>query len=132
MRSFFLSVFSCIRTEYRSIRTEYRKIPTRKNSVFGHYSSSDIYFIDKGNKLMCARIVRHEAWLIWIKRNCFPSSVEKFHQKWFFQNVCHKQVRRKQVYNYSEFVCFLFCGKGTSYHLQLKIAACRYFIYKLV
>ena len=30
---FFWSVFSCIRTEYR-------KIPTRKNSVFGHFSRS--------------------------------------------------------------------------------------------
>ena len=34
IRSFFRSVFSCIRTEYRKIRT-------RKNSVFGHFSCSD-------------------------------------------------------------------------------------------
>ena len=33
IRSFFWSVFSCIRTEYR-------KILTRKNSVFGHLSRS--------------------------------------------------------------------------------------------
>ena len=33
IRSFFGSVFSCIRTEYRKIRT-------RKNSVFGHFSRS--------------------------------------------------------------------------------------------
>ena len=35
IRSFFWFVFSCIWTEYRKIRT-------RKNSVFGHFSSSDI------------------------------------------------------------------------------------------
>ena len=33
IRSFFWSVFSCIRTEYRKIRT-------RKNSVLGHFSRS--------------------------------------------------------------------------------------------
>ena len=33
LQSFFWSIFS-------SIRTEYRKIRTRKNSVFGHYSRS--------------------------------------------------------------------------------------------
>ena len=42
IRSFFWSVFSCIRTEYGDIRSsqyEYRKIRIRKNSVFGHYFS---------------------------------------------------------------------------------------------
>ena len=34
IRSFFWSVYSCIRTEYRNIRT-------RKNSVFRHISRSD-------------------------------------------------------------------------------------------
>ena len=33
IRSFFWSVFSCIRTEYRKIRT-------RKNSIFGYFSRS--------------------------------------------------------------------------------------------
>ena len=33
IRSFFWSVFSCIQSEYRNI-------PTRKNSVFGHFSRS--------------------------------------------------------------------------------------------
>ena len=36
IRSFFRSVFCCIRTEYRKIRT-------RKNHAFGHFSRSDIY-----------------------------------------------------------------------------------------
>ena len=36
IRSFFESVFSCIRTEYRKIRT-------RNNSVFGHFSRSGQY-----------------------------------------------------------------------------------------
>ena len=35
-RSYFWSVFSCIRTEYRKIRT-------RNNSVFGHFSRSDVF-----------------------------------------------------------------------------------------
>ena len=34
IRSFFQSIFSCIRTEYRKIRT-------RKNSLFEHFSRSD-------------------------------------------------------------------------------------------
>ena len=45
IRSFFWSVFSCIRTEYRDLLrkspysvSEYRKIRTRKNSTFGHFS----------------------------------------------------------------------------------------------
>ena len=38
IRSFFWSVFSCIRTECRKIRT-------RKNSIFGHFSSSDDYLL---------------------------------------------------------------------------------------
>ena len=43
VRSYFWSVFSCIRTEYgdlRSIHCEYRKVRTRNNSVFGHFSCS--------------------------------------------------------------------------------------------
>ena len=35
IRSFFWSVFSCIQSKYREIRT-------RKNSVFGHFSRSDM------------------------------------------------------------------------------------------
>ena len=41
--SFFWSVFSCTRTEYRDLlrkspySSEYRKIWTRENSVFGHF-----------------------------------------------------------------------------------------------
>ena len=34
IRSYFWSVYSCIRTEYN-------KIPTRNNSVFGQFSRSD-------------------------------------------------------------------------------------------
>ena len=43
IRSYFWSVFSCIRTEYRDlhIQSEYRKIRTRNNSVFGHFSRSE-------------------------------------------------------------------------------------------
>ena len=42
IQSYFWSVFSCIRTEYRDLRTqsENRKIRTRNNSVFGHFSQS--------------------------------------------------------------------------------------------
>ena len=46
-RSFFSSVFSRIRTEYKEIlvslriQSECRKIQTRKNSVFGHFSRND-------------------------------------------------------------------------------------------
>ena len=36
IRSYFWSVFSCIRTEYRKIRT-------RNNSAFGHFSRSECY-----------------------------------------------------------------------------------------
>ena len=36
IRSFFWSVFSCIRIEHRKVRT-------RKNSVFGHFSSNEWY-----------------------------------------------------------------------------------------
>ena len=36
IRSFFLSLFSCIQSEYR-------KIQTRKNSLYGHFSRSDMY-----------------------------------------------------------------------------------------
>ena len=38
IRSFFWSVFSCIQSEYRKIRT-------RKNSVFGHFSTDYIKII---------------------------------------------------------------------------------------
>ena len=47
IRSYFWSVFSCIRTEYGDLRLnlriqyEYRKIRTRNNSVFGHFSRSE-------------------------------------------------------------------------------------------
>ena len=39
IRSFFWSVFSCIRTEYLNLRihSEYRKIRARKNYVFGYF-----------------------------------------------------------------------------------------------
>ena len=41
IRSYFWSLFSCIRTEYGDLgRSEYRKIRTRNNSVFGHFSRS--------------------------------------------------------------------------------------------
>ena len=46
IRSYFWSVFSCIRIEYGDLRgnlriqSEYRKIRTRNNSVFGHFSCS--------------------------------------------------------------------------------------------
>ena len=42
IRSFFWSVFSCIRTEVNlRIQSEYGKIRTRKNFVFRHFSRSD-------------------------------------------------------------------------------------------
>ena len=41
IRSYFWSVFSCIRTEYGDLRrSEYKKIRTRNNTVFGHFSCS--------------------------------------------------------------------------------------------
>ena len=44
IRSYFWSVFSCIRTEYGYVNlrilSEYRKIWTRNNSVFGQFSRS--------------------------------------------------------------------------------------------
>ena len=46
IRSFFWSLFSCIRTEYEDllrIQSKYRKIRTRKNSARGHFSSSEYY-----------------------------------------------------------------------------------------
>ena len=50
IRSFFWSVFSCIRTEYR-------KIQTRKNSEFGHFSRHNIlstrtnFFLSSSGKI---------------------------------------------------------------------------------
>ena len=43
IRCYFWSVFSCIWTDSVNLRIqcEYRKIPTRKNSVFGHFSCSE-------------------------------------------------------------------------------------------
>ena len=43
IRSYFWSVFSCIRTEYRKIRT-------RNNSVFGNFSRSD--FFSKNDQIL--------------------------------------------------------------------------------
>ena len=40
IRSYYWSVFSCIRTEYGDSRSKYRKIRTRNNSVLGHFSRS--------------------------------------------------------------------------------------------
>ena len=40
IRSYFWSVFSCIRTKYLRLQSEYRKIWTRNNSAFGHFSGS--------------------------------------------------------------------------------------------
>ena len=46
IRSFFWSLFSCIRTEYGEllvnlrIESEYKKMRTRNNSAFGHFSRS--------------------------------------------------------------------------------------------
>ena len=40
IRSFFWSVFSCIRTKHGD-QSEYRKIRTRKNSKFGHFLRSE-------------------------------------------------------------------------------------------
>ena len=50
IRSFFWSVFSCIRTEYglntdSPCSVECGKIRTRKNSVFWHFSRSDIFLM---------------------------------------------------------------------------------------
>ena len=63
IRSYFWSVFSCIRTEYGDllvnlhIESEYRKIRTRNNSAFGHFSISDspapfITLLDKDNYIL--------------------------------------------------------------------------------
>ena len=49
IRSYFWSVFSCIRTEYRKIRT-------RNNSVFGHYSSWNRQFSDNFRWCSCCLI----------------------------------------------------------------------------
>ena len=43
MRSYFWSAFCCIRTEYGEILSEYGKIRTRNNSVFGHFSCSELF-----------------------------------------------------------------------------------------
>ena len=49
IRSFFWSVFSCIRPGYGDLlcKSEYRKMRTRKNSVFGHFSCSVMLLILK-------------------------------------------------------------------------------------
>ena len=41
IRSYFWSVFSCIRTEYGDLRSKSRKIRIRNNSALGHFSCSD-------------------------------------------------------------------------------------------
>ena len=46
IRNFFLSVFSCVWTEYRKIRT-------RKNSVYGHFSSSETVSFPQLFVLIC-------------------------------------------------------------------------------
>ena len=48
IRSYFWSVFSCFWTEYGvnlRVQSEYRKIRTRNNSVFGHISGSNFFFL---------------------------------------------------------------------------------------
>ena len=50
IQSFFWSVFCCIRTEYGDLREniyiyKYRKTWTRNNSVFGHFSRSDQFYV---------------------------------------------------------------------------------------
>ena len=42
IRSYFWSVFSCIRTEYGEVQSQYIKIRTSNNSVFEHFSHSVI------------------------------------------------------------------------------------------
>ena len=42
IRSYFWFVFSCIRTEYGDLLVRIQKIRTRNNSVFGHFSRSEI------------------------------------------------------------------------------------------
>ena len=59
IRSYFWSLFSCIRTEYSVIRysvslriqSEYRKIRTRNNSVFGQFSRSEYFVEETANSL---------------------------------------------------------------------------------
>ena len=71
--SYFWSVFSCIRTEYRKIRT-------RNNSAFGHFSRSDKYTIMEKinatrlrNQTKLKRIkkldtsYRQKFWVLWPK-----------------------------------------------------------------
>ena len=43
IRSYFWSVFSCIRTECGDLRSKSRKIRIRNNSAIGHFSCSDSY-----------------------------------------------------------------------------------------
>ena len=50
IRSFFWSVFSCIRTDYRKIRT-------RKNSVFGHFSRSKKVYDGVGDRFILTDLV---------------------------------------------------------------------------
>ena len=64
-----------------------------------------IYVIGNWNKLMYTRIARREAWLIWIEKIVFRKVLKNSIENSFF----------KQVYNYSELVCFIFCGQGISY-----------------
>ena len=52
IRSYFWSVFSCIRTEYGDLRvnlcteSEYRKIRTRNNSVYSHNSRRGLFQVE--------------------------------------------------------------------------------------
>ena len=75
MRTYFWSVFSCIRTEYGDFFT-YRKIRTRNNSVFGHFSRSAGYrvyklwiFVCEKSSSLCSFRLKDTFW--WIQKSIF-------------------------------------------------------------
>ena len=68
--SFFWSVFSCIRTEYRNIRT-------RKNSVFGYFSRSPSISLD-------IRGISFPVFTFWKARHNY--------YKWVITGILHKKL----------------------------------------
>ena len=93
---------------------------------------NNIYFIKNWNKLSHTRIARHEAWLIWIRQIVVHQVLKNSIKNGFFKMFTTNRLEgNRSIIIQTLFVPFMWTGYWL-YHLYPRIAACRYYKYKLV
>ena len=91
IRSYFWSVFSCIRTEYRKIRT-------RNNSAFGHFSRS-VFVLECFN---CSHALRMSIWYFHLPFafNWDTTTHMKIMTPWYHKTIFSNNITMLQYWVY--------------------------------